>query len=244
MSSMFASGMKRRTGILPFSQRGGTSRSSGLVAAITALLLWAAGGAPLPAQTAADDSGAGLPQLIGHAAPPWTADGWINTDPLTVKKLRGKVVLLRFLNDAASGAAALNALAQTYGPRGLAVVAIYFPTPFPTAVAPETVRDLAGSQGFQFPIAIDSRWETLNRYWLGQADAEMTAATFLLDRKGVIRYIQPDGQYEKNSPNRLVRKEYSKLAKEIETLLTTDRGAGGAEKKSATSAQPRSGERL
>ena len=59
----------------------------------------------------------------------------------------------------------------------------------------------------------------MNRYWLDRADAEMAAVAFVIDRNGVIRYIQPDGQYEKNSPNRVRRREFEKLEKQIQNLL-------------------------
>ncbi|MDP2735060.1 MAG: hypothetical protein Q8P12_02530, partial [bacterium] len=65
-------------------------------------------------------------------------------------------------------------------------------------------------------------------YWLNRADAEMTAVTFLIDRKGMIRYVQPDGLYEKNSANRAVRKEFEKLEKQIQNLLKEEETTGQA----------------
>jgi alkyl hydroperoxide reductase subunit AhpC len=188
---------------------------------ITAIFLLAISAAPVRAQSG-DDSFSAPPQLIGQAAPPLKAKAWVNTDSLDLQQLRGRVVLLRFLNDSASSAAALNRLQETYERRGLSVVGVYAPTPFPTEVRQEHVRDLAAAQGFRFPIGLDPRWETLQGYWLDRADAELTAATFLIDRKGVIRFVQPDGFYDKESKNRGVRQEYAKLEKEIESLLKAD----------------------
>jgi peroxiredoxin len=214
---------------------------------LAALLLACGWNGRLAAQTAPEDSVSTNSQLVGQMAPAWTTQGWVNADTLDVKKLRGKVVLLRFLNDSASSASTLNEFYRTYGPRGMAVVGIYAPAPFPTPTSLDHVRELAEAQGFEFAIGLDARWETLHRYWLDRADAELTSATFLIDRKGIIRYIQPDGQYDKNSPNRAARREYSKLEKEIETLLNSDEATGGptAEPKSRRStAKPRSGESL
>jgi hypothetical protein len=59
----------------------------------------------------------------------------------------------------------------------------------------------------------------VNRYWLNRADAEPGGMTFLVDRRGIIRYIQPDGRYEKNSADRKARGEYDKLDKQIQSLL-------------------------
>ena len=209
------------------------ARRATLAAAL--LLAWYGGCVRLPAQAIPQDSDSASSQLIGQTAPAWTTQGWVNADSLDIKQLRGKVVLLRFLNDGATSAATLNALYSAYRTRGMAVVGIYVPSPMPAETKLDHVRELAGSQGFEFPIGLDSRWETLNRYWLDRADAGLTSATFLIDRKGIIRYIQPDGRYEKNSANRAVRREYAKLEKEIETLLKSDEATAGA------TAEPKSG---
>ena len=163
--------------------------------------------------------------MIGQAAPPWNVEGWVNSQPLDVKQLRGKVVLLRFLDDNPRGAAGLKELYRAHGAQGLAVVGVYAPQPMPAETSLEHVRELASSQGFDFPVGLDSRWETLNRYWLQQANADLAAATFLIDRQGVIRYIQPDGYFEKNSRNRTLRKEYDKLENAIEILLKSEEGS-------------------
>lgn len=194
------------------------SKTQSILIAAMVCVLFTATSAQVRAQSG-DDSFSPSPQLIGQAAPAWTTEGWVNVDTLDLEHLRGRAILLRFLNDAASSAAALNRFHQLYGSRGLAVVAIYTPTPFPAAVSKQHVRDLASAQGFQFPIGLDPRWDTLNRYWLDRADAELTATTFLIDRKGVIRYVQPDGNYDKDSSSRNSRREYTKLEKEIQIVL-------------------------
>jgi peroxiredoxin len=167
---------------------------------------------------------------IGQAAPNWSTQGWVNAVALDIKQLRGKVVLLRFLSDSTSSAATLVDLYRTYRVQGMAVVGMYAPSPMPAEISRDHVREFAASQGFEFPIGVDSRWETLNRYWIEEPNVDLVAATFLIDRKGIIRYIQPDGQYEKNSANRALRREYEKLQKAIEALLKSDdTKAGGVE---------------
>ena len=156
---------------------------------------------------------------VGHVAPSWGQHGWVNSEPLDVDKLRGKVILLRFLHDSPSGAATLKEFYRAYRAQGLEVVGFYTPDPMPAATDLEHVRRLVASQGFSFPVGLDSRWETLNRYWLEQPDAEMTSTTFLIDRQGVIRYIQPNGQYEKSSTNRAARRGYETMQRVIEGLL-------------------------
>ena len=133
--------------------------------------------------------------------------------------MRGKVVLIRFFDDNPIGASAIRQLNAAHREQGLAVVGFYVPSPMPTQTDAAAVRNLASAMGFDFPVANDSQWQTLNRYWLNRADAEPASMTFLVDRKGIIRYIQPDGRYEKDSRNRKARGEFEKLEKQIQALL-------------------------
>lgn len=183
------------------------------------LALWVGWPAWLAAQQSTAELASGRGEMIGQVAPPWKHQGWVNSKPVDLAQLRGKVILLRFFQDHAAGAAAVRELYQTYGAQGLAVVGFYVPTPFPAETEPEQVRQLASALGFEFPVGVDARWETINRYWLNRAEAEMAAATFVIDRQGIIRYIQPDGLYEKNSSQRALRREYDNLVKQIEGLL-------------------------
>jgi len=165
---------------------------------------------------------------VGRVAPSWILRDWINSPPLDLGQLDGKVVLIRFFSDNPRSAAAVNEFYQTYREQGFVVVGIYAPQPTPTATDRDYVRRLARSMGFQFPIGIDSQWETLNRYWLTEADADMGSASFLIDRKGVIRVILGRGLYEKDSRNRSARREYEGLKRQIEALLQEEAPGGEA----------------
>lgn len=171
------------------------------------------------AQFSIADQASSAMELIGQPAPSWGPLDWVNSPPLEPKQLRGKVVLIRFFDDNPLGAPALRELNAAYREQGLAVVGFYVPTPMPTQTDDSAVRDLASAVGFEFPVANDSQWQTLNRYWLNRADAEPGGMTFLVDRKGIIRYTQPDGRYEKNSRDRKARGEFEKLEKQIQSLL-------------------------
>jgi peroxiredoxin len=173
----------------------------------------------LRAQFSTAELSAGEDQMIGQPAPSWVHRGWVNSQPLEARQLRGKVVLLRFFSDQPVGAPAVVDLYQKYQAQGLAAVGFYTPQPMPTETDAEFVRDLAAAVGFDFPVAVDSRWETVNKYWLNRADAEPGGMTFLIDRKGIIRYIQPDGRYERNSRDRRSRAAFERLEKQIEVLL-------------------------
>ena len=156
---------------------------------------------------------------VGTVAPSWIIRNWINSSPLDIGQLQGKVILVRFFSDNPLSAATLNEFYRTYRDQGLVVVGFYTPQPMPGETDVDGVRRLVSAMGFEFPVGVDARWETVNRYWLAEADADMGAAAFLIDRKGVIRFIQVRGLYEKDSPNRAVRREYETMQRLIEQLL-------------------------
>ncbi|CAN5262865.1 hypothetical protein BH23VER1_BH23VER1_05910 [soil metagenome] len=138
---------------------------------------------------------------VGEPAPAWEVGGWINSDPLSVADLKGKVVLVRFWTAPGcpycrNSAPALADFAKRYGGQGLEVVALYHHkarTPLDEA----EVAHWAAEYGFTFPVAIDRGWKTLRRWWLDREDQEAawTSVSFLLDRDGVIRHVHPGGQY-------------------------------------------------
>ena len=155
--------------------------------------------------------------MIGHKAGRWEVRDWINSDPLTLEELRGKVVLVRWWTAPGcpfceASAPALNEFSQRYGGRGLVVIGFYHhksPTPLSVAHVKEQVRKL----GLTFPVAIDPDWTTLRSWWLAKHDRGWTSVTILLDRRGVIRHVHPGGAFFKGESG------YNRLQAEIETLL-------------------------
>jgi peroxiredoxin len=144
-----------------------------------------------------------LDALIGKPAPPWHAQHWINSEALQLAELRGSVVLVRFWTApdcrfCSATAPSLNDFHARYAARGLRVVGFYHhKSPSPLDV--EAVKRYARLFGFRFPVAIDSGWRTLRDWWLDAPGAtpghKFTSASFLIDRRGVIRHIHPGGQY-------------------------------------------------
>ncbi len=159
------------------------------------------------------------PEMIGQVAPAWTPAAWVNSEPLDSLDLQGQVILLRFFTDSPGSTAGLRELLRTYQDQGLTGVGMYAPSPMPTQTDPEHVRRLAAVLGFHFPVGVDSGWQTINSYWVNRADVEAVAATFLIDRKGVIRYIQPDGKYDKNSRDSYAKKQYEVMEKMVQALI-------------------------
>ena len=136
--------------------------------------------------------------LIGGLAPEWEVGTWINSRPLTLKELRGKVVLIRWWTGPGcpyciASAPILRDLNKRYGKKGLVVIGFYHPKS-EGPVNRSEVAQLAKDLGMDFPVAVDAEWKTLNRYLLDQfPDAPFTSVSFLIDREGIIRYIHPGG---------------------------------------------------
>ena len=154
----------------------------------------------------------------GRQASEWIVSDWINSDPLKLDDLLGRVVLVRWWTApqcpyCASSSAALNEWYSNYQSAGLVVVGLYHhksTTPLRT----EDVRTYVEQFGFDFPVAIDQDWRTLKRWWLDENPrAKWTSVSFLLDRRGIVRYIHPVGIYVKGDSG------YAKLESEIKKLL-------------------------
>src|SRR5215471_7939225 len=136
--------------------------------------------------------------LIGAKAPQWEVGTWINSRPLTLKELRGKVVLIRWWTGPGcpyciASAPILRDLDKRYRKKGLVVIGFYHPKSARPVNGSE-VEHLAKNLGMDFPVAVDAEWKTLNRYLLDEfPDAPFTSVSFLIDREGIIRYIHPGG---------------------------------------------------
>lgn len=135
---------------------------------------------------------------IGVAAPPLALRSWLHSPPLEMKDLRGKVVLVRWWTDGCSlcsaTAPALRRLQQKYGERGLVIVGVFHPKPAGDWSV-ERARRGAQRLGFTFPVAVDGDWKALHRWWLDQGSRGFTSVSFVVDKAGVIRYVQPGGEF-------------------------------------------------
>jgi peroxiredoxin len=162
--------------------------------------------------------------LIGKPAAEWGKLEWINSDPLKLSKLEDKVVLIRWWTDTCPfcehSASALNEFHEDFEDKGLVVIGMYHPKP----PGPRRVRDVAKAAkrlGFEFPIALDMEWKTLQRYWLIPGKRRWTSVSFLIDKGGKIRYIHPGGEYHQGGgeAHKECQEEYRELNAKIETLL-------------------------
>ena len=123
--------------------------------------------------------------------------GWLNSKPLTLAGLRGRVVLIDFWTYSC-----INCLRtlpyitewdERYRASGLTIVGVHTPE-FAFERVRANVRDNAEKLGIRYPIALDNDFGTWNawhnQYW---------PAKYLIDRAGHVRYYHfGEGDYDES----------------------------------------------
>jgi cytochrome c biogenesis protein CcdA/thiol-disulfide isomerase/thioredoxin len=130
------------------------------------------------------------------AAPELTGlTNWINSKPLTLRKLRGKVVLIDFWTYSCINCLRtlphVKAWYQAYHDKGLVVIGVHTPE-FAFEHVPSNVRSAVRRLGVKYPVALDNDYATWNafqnQYW---------PAKYLIDRSGHLRYYHfGEGSYD------------------------------------------------
>jgi cytochrome c biogenesis protein CcdA/thiol-disulfide isomerase/thioredoxin len=144
-------------------------------------------GATQVSDTELHDAGA-APELAGLS-------DWINSKPLTLKELRGKVVLVDFWTYSCINCLRtlphVKAWDRTYRKDGLVVLGVHTPE-FAFEHVPSNVRGAVRRLGVEYPVALDNdygTWDAFrNQYW---------PAKYLIDRRGHIRFVHfGEGEYD------------------------------------------------
>lgn len=150
--------------------------------------------APEPASTLAPTS-----PLVGAPAREFLNITWLDGQPRALADLRGQVVLVRFWTDTCPyckrTAPRLRQLDRELRGRGLTVLGLYHPKPRGRAVAPDEVAATVREWSLEFPVGLDAAWSTVDAWWLTTGDRDATSATFLIDRRGVVRLVHPGPEY-------------------------------------------------
>lgn len=162
---------------------------------------------------------------IGVAAPEFHLQHWVNSAPLEIGNLKGKVVLIRWWTDTcdlcAATAPALRKLQDEYGAQGFQVIGIFHPKPAGDWSVPRMQR-AAERLHFSFPVALDGDWSALKRWWLDGTDRGYTSVSFIVDKHGVIRYVHPGGEFHESNgePGHAVcERDFRAIEKTVGQLL-------------------------
>jgi len=136
--------------------------------------------------------------IIGTRAPAFEGLTWLNSEPLTIDELKGKVVLVRFwlvgCPYCTNSAASLVEFHKKYTDKGLVIIGVHHPKSKET-MNNELVKKQAKVFGFEFPIAQDLEWKTINSYWLGGKKRSFTSSSILIDKNGIIQFVHDGGEF-------------------------------------------------
>jgi cytochrome c biogenesis protein CcdA/thiol-disulfide isomerase/thioredoxin len=134
-------------------------------------------------------------------APQFTAiSTWLNSPPLTMTGLRGKVVLIDFWTYSCINClrtlSHVEAWDRLYRPDGLVIVGVHTPE-FAFEHVASNVRGAVKRLGVRYPVALDNDYGTWtaygNQYW---------PAKYLIDRRGHVRYAHfGEGNYDVTERN-------------------------------------------
>lgn len=163
---------------------------------------------------------AGLSTLVSYQGPTQTTENvstlldfgkapnfqgivaWINSAPLNISELRGKVVLVDFWTYSCINCIRtipyLNAWYSKYGNHGLVIVGVHTPE-FQFEQNYSNVLAAVKSFGIKYPVALDSNEATWNAY-----NNHYWPEDYLIDQNGDIRYIQI-GEGDYNTTEMLIR---------------------------------------
>lgn len=123
-------------------------------------------------------------------APEWNNQSWLNTDhPITLRSLRGRVVLLNFwvftCINCTNTVPSLRDFDAKYRSRGLTVVGVHVPEfpPYAGEHDKANVEKALAREGIHYPNTQDNDRATWDLYGI-----EYWPSFVLIDKKGMIRY--------------------------------------------------------
>ena len=159
---------------------------------------------------------------LGLTAPAFELKNWLHSPPLEMHALRGKVVLVRWWTEGCpfciATAPALRQFEHRYGSRGLAVIGIFHPKP-PGDWSLDRMRTASDRLGLTFPVALDGDWSALRRWWPDLERRGWTSVSFVVDRKGVIRYVHAGGEFHEAPAGGKSHARCERDYKEIEQVI-------------------------
>jgi thiol-disulfide isomerase/thioredoxin len=127
-------------------------------------------------------------------APELAAGDWINSEPLKLKDLRGRVVLIEFWTFGCYNCRNTLPFAKrwdnNYREKGLTVIGVHSPE-FDYERKVEDLRGEVVSLGIRYPVVTDNDYQTWEAY-----NVNGWPTAFLLDKQGRIRWMHVgEGDY-------------------------------------------------
>ena len=136
-------------------------------------------------------------------APELATGEWINSGPLKLNDLRGRVVLIEFWTfgcvNCRNTLPFVKSWDDRYREKGLTVIGVHSPE-FDEEKNVENLRHAVSSLGIHYPVVTDNDYQTWKAY-----KVEAWPTLFLLDKQGRIRWTHVgEGAYEETE--RLIQK--------------------------------------
>jgi len=187
--------------------------------------MMAANPAMMMAAQPTTDIATALP-IEGQAPPLAGVTAWLNSPPLTLESLRGKVVLIDFWTyscvNCLRAIPYVRAWAQKYRDQGLVVIGVHAPE-FAFERNLDNVRRAIAQQQISYPVAVDNSyavWRAYqNQYW---------PAHYFIDAQGRIRHHHfGEGDYE--SSERVIQRLLTEAGQPGVTTDVVSVAATGAE---------------
>lgn len=136
-----------------------------------------------------------------YPAPEFTGiEAWLNSEPLTMQSLKGKVVLVDFWTYSCINCVRtlpyITQWDQQYRDKGLVIIGVHAPE-FEFEKEKKNVEAAIAQHGIHYPVALDTRLDTWtafqNRYW---------PAHYLIDQQGRVVYTHfGEGNYAETENN-------------------------------------------
>ncbi|MFZ5875560.1 MAG: redoxin domain-containing protein [Nitrospirota bacterium] len=126
--------------------------------------------------------------FTGRRAPDVAGAVWINSGPLSIRSLRGSVVLVEFWTfgcfNCRNVEPEVKAWYQRYADQGLVVVGVHTPE-FAYEKDAAAVTRYVTDHDIRYPVVIDNHYTIWNRY-----GNHYWPAMYLVDKRGIIRYVR------------------------------------------------------
>ncbi len=123
--------------------------------------------------------------IVGQPAPEFAMGMWLNSQQLSLERLRGQIVVVDFwtfkCRNCVNVLPTLNAWHGKFKDRGVVVVGVHSPETEEESNL-ETLRAFIANAHIEFPVLTDNSFKTWNRF-----RTQFWPSTYLIDRGGIIR---------------------------------------------------------
>ena len=132
---------------------------------------------------------------VGMKAPDITNQTWLNSTPIHLSDLKGKVVMVEFWTFGCYNCRNVEPYVKEwhrkYAGQGLVVIGVHSPE-FSYEHDLDKVTRYLNAHEIRFPVPLDNDFSTWNRY-----GNRYWPAMYLIDKQGIIRYVRiGEGGYQ------------------------------------------------